>query len=220
MRTIKRYWREIVLVALLALCATPAFAFNSSFGYAAFLQLIGNNAQAQPGTNITTQMTPPVITTASTTGALTQGPLFLEVVATSTTGTSSPSAEYATTTSNNEGITLTWPQVPGASGYLIYISTTTSGNEQGYFLSTTTSQFTLNSTTSPIVGTPLSLGAGFYAALGSGSSSLTTAGPIQASSNATTTNCTTSLDGAQFFNTSNAHLWLCTGAGPTWTLLK
>jgi hypothetical protein len=55
--------------------------------------------------------------------------------------------------------------------------------------------------------------------MGSGSSSIITSGFIQSTESATTSPCTTALNGATFYNTSNSHLWLCTGAGPTWKLI-
>jgi hypothetical protein len=201
-----------------------ASAFNSSFGYAAFLQLIGNNAQIGQGVNITSQIQSPLISAASTTGTLTGGPLYVEVVATSLTGTSSPSNEYATTTSANENLQLTWPTIPGATGYAVYVSTTTPGNEQGVLYATSTSgavntYYSLTSTTSVIYSIPSQSGSGYLTSIGSATSTIQ-APIIAAVSSATTTNCSASINGAQFYNTANSHLWLCTGAGPGWTLIK
>lgn len=209
----------------LIVCATStAFAFNSSFGYGVFLQLIGNNAQIVQGVNITTQIQSPLISAASTTGTLTGGPLFVEVAATSLTGTSSPSNEYATTTDVNENLQISWPPIPGATGFAIYVSTTTAGNEQGVLYATSTSgavnnYFSLTSTSSVIYALPAQSGSGYLVSMGSATSTFE-APIIAAVSSATTTNCTASINGAQFYNTANAHLWLCTGAGPGWTLIK
>jgi hypothetical protein len=60
-----------------------------------------------------------------------------------------PSLEYATTTSINENINVVWAPVPGATGYVIYFGTSTPGSEQAYFIATTTTQYSLNSTSSP-----------------------------------------------------------------------
>lgn len=213
-----------LLFGLFVCGASTALAFNSSFGYSAFLQIVGNNAQVGVGNNITAQLQSPLISAASTTGTLTGGPLFVEVSALSITGTSSPSNEIATTTTVNENLQLSWPTIPGATGYAVYVSTTTAGNEHGVLYATSTAgavntYYSLTSTTSVISGVPSSTGTGFLSSLGSSTSTVETA-IVQAVSSATTTNCTAALNGALFYNTANAHLWLCTGAGPGWTLIK
>ena len=204
-----------------------SFAFGSSFSYAAFQQLISNYiVPFTTSTGYATELQSPVITsTASTTGTLSPGPLFIEIVATTQTGTSSQSNEYATTTSKNENINLYWPPVPGAQAYAIYFGTSTPGSEQAYFEATSTAgvvntQYSLSSTSSPAYYTPAANGEGYYALIGSATTTITTQGLIQAISNATTTACSASVNVAIFYNTANSHLWLCTGSGPTWTVIK
>jgi hypothetical protein len=222
MRTYKGIALGIGIAVLFS--ASVAFAFNSSIGYGVFLQLIGANAQIITPDAITTQLQSPAISAASTTGALQGGPLFIEIVATSYTGTSSPSNELATTTLPLQSLQFSWSTIPGATGYGIYVSTTTSGNEKGLFFATSTNgqvntTYSLNSTSSPLFGTPVLTGTGFLTSDNSSTSTLETP-IIQAVSNGTTTSCTASLNGAQFYNLANSHLWLCTGAGPAWTILK
>jgi hypothetical protein len=222
MKTYKAIAIVIGLAVLFA--ASVAFAFNSSFGYGVFLQLIGSNAQIAQGVSVTTQIQSPLISAASTTGSLTGGLLFVEVAATSLTGTSSPSNEYATTTDVNENLQISWPPIPGATGFAIYVSTTTAGNEKGVLYATSTSgavnnYYSITSTSSVIYALPVQSGSGYLASLGSATSTIQ-APIIAAVSSATTTACSASINGAQFYNTSNAHLWLCTGAGPGWTLIK
>jgi hypothetical protein len=214
----------IGLAIVIFFSGTTALAFNSSFGYASFLQLIGNNAQIGQGVSITSQIQSPLLSAASTTGSLTGGPLYVEVAATSLTGTSSPSNEYATTTDAAENLQLTWPTISGATGYAVYVSTTTPGNEQGVLYATSTSgavntYYSLTSTSSVIYAIPSQSGTGYLASIGSATSTIQ-APLIAAVSSATTTNCSASINGAQFYNTANSHLWLCTGAGPGWTLIK
>jgi hypothetical protein len=214
--------KSIVLGIAIAVLfsASAAFAFESSFGYGVFLQLIGNNAQVQTPIALTTQLQVPVTTAASSTGTLLGGPLWVEVVATSYTGTSSPSTEYATTTNVNEDLKLAWNTVPGATGYGIYISTTTAGNEQGILYATSSAAnginttFDITSTSSVLYGVPSQSGLGFLTSDNSGTSTMATP-LIQAVSNGTTTACTTALSGAQFYNVANSHLWLCTAGA--WT---
>jgi hypothetical protein len=212
------------MAGTLLLSAGVALA-ASSFTYATFQKLIGG-VYVTPVTtaySYATQIQQPVVTsTASTTGSLSGGSLVTEVVATTPTGTSTPSLEIATTTSVNEGLLLKWAPVPGATGYAVYIGTSTPGSEQSYFTATSTSgaantQYTLTSTSSPTYSALAASGSGFYAAMGSASSSIMTSGLIQSSTNATTT-CTTALAGAMFYSTVNAHLWLCTSGA--WALIK
>jgi hypothetical protein len=231
MQMFKRHGLQIALtilsvfaVAYICIEGNTASAFNSSFGYASFLQLIGNNAQIGQGVNITSQIQSPLISAASTTGTLTAGPIYVEIAATSLTGTSSPSNEYATTTSSGENLQLTWPTISGATGYAVYVSTTTPGNEQGVLFATSTNgavntSYSLATTSSVTYAIPSQSGTGYLASIGSATSTIQ-APIITAVSSATTTNCTASINGAQFYNTANSHLWLCTGAGPGWTLIK
>ena len=124
----------------------------------------------------------------------------------------------------NENLQLTWPIISGATGYAIYVSTTTAGNEQGVLYATSTSgavntSYSLTSTSTVTYAIPSQSGTGYLASIGSATSTIQ-APIIAAVSSATTTNCTASINGAQFYNTANSHLWLCTGAGPGWTLIK
>jgi hypothetical protein len=80
--------------------------------------------------------------------------------------------------------------------------------------------YTLTSTSSPTFDIPPHINTGFYTQMGSGSTTISTQGDILMQSVATTTACTTALNGSMFYNTANAHLWLCTGAGPAWTVIK
>ena len=104
------------------------------------------------------------------------------------------------------------------------VSTTTPGNEQGVLYATSTSgavntYYSLTSTSSVIYAIPSQSGLGYLASIGSATSTIQ-APIIAAVSSATTTNCSASINGAQFYNTANSHLWLCTGAGPGWTFNK
>jgi hypothetical protein len=201
----------------------------TSFTYQTFQKLIGTNnvVPISPSYSYATQLQQPSVTAASSTpgGSLTGGRIVAEVVATTPFGTSSPSAEIATTTNPSTSLQLSWPTIPGATGYAVYFGTTTPGSEQAYLVATSTNgavntYYTLTSTTSPNYDVRPHINTGFYTQLGSASSSIATAGNIQTSAAATTTSCTAALNGSIFYNTANAHLWLCTGAGPTWALIK
>lgn len=225
-RSFRRNWRSAALGALFALSimATQAFA-ASSITPGIFVKLVG--LFVQPVTTSysygTPVQQPQAFAIASTSGSLTPGPLLLQVAAVTRTGTSSPSAEVSTTTSASEGLNLSWAPVPGASGYAIYIGTSTPGSERSFFMASSTNGvpnnfYTLTSTSSPTFYTVPGQGAGYYTSMGSGTTSIDTTGLIRAQSSATTT-CTAALNGSVFYNPNNAHLWLCTGAGPSWTLI-
>ena len=228
LKKLNRYHLQGVALGLLIVFSFSgvASAFGSSFSYATFQQLIGNYIVPFATSNgYATELQSPILTSlASTTGSLSKGQLYFEVVATTQNGTSSPSAEIATTTSKNENVNIYWTAVPGAQGYAVYFGTSTPGSEQAYFGATSTAgvpntQYSFTSTSSPTFNVPAPSGAGYYALVGSATSTITTQGLIQATSNATTS-CNASLNGAIFYNTANSHLWLCTGAGPTWTVIK
>lgn len=216
----------IIAIALVFLHLIPQIAdAGSSFTFSLFQQLVGTGiVPTSPSQSYATQLNTPAVNAASTTGSLTGGSLNIRVVATTAFGTSSPSNEVATTTSVNEGLQLTWPTVPGANAYAIYIGTSTPGSEQAYFEATSTagvvnSYYSLTSTSTPTYNALALSGAGFYSAFGSASSTIITSGLIQTVSTATTTPCTTALNGSIFYSSSNSHLWLCTGGGPTWKLI-
>jgi hypothetical protein len=228
METIKRFFVNHLSSIIALAVAIPFCTFaGSSFSYAVFQQLLVGNYIVPTVTSnayATELQQPSVTSTASTTGTLSGGKLYLEVVATTVTGTSSPSAEIATTTSVNENVNIVWSPIPGATGYAVYFGTSTPGSEQSYFAATSTAgvvntQYSLTSTTSPTYNTPSLNGTGYYASIGSGTSSIAVSGQIQVTSNATTT-CSTALNGAIFYSTANSHLWLCTGSGPAWTVIK
>ena len=198
-----------------------AFGFSSiasaatSFTYQTFQKLIGGNnvVPVSPSYSYATQLQQPVASIASTTGSLSGGPLVIKVVADTPFGTSSPSLEISTTTSKTEALQITWPAVPGASGYAIYFGTSTPNSEKAYFVATSTNGavntvYTLTSTSSPNYDLLPHISTGFYSQIGSASSSVATAGNILTQSAATTTPCTTALNGSIFYNTANAHLWL------------
>lgn len=214
-----------VLFGIAIIAASPFVDAASSFTYGVVLQLIGNNIQpTQTSQSYTTQIQSPSITAASSTGTLTGGKIAIKVAGLTSSGTSSPSNEIATTTSINEALRITWPSIPGATGYVVYVGTSTPGSEQSYFMATSTAgvvntQYTLMTTTSPTYYTIPNQGTGFYTSMNSATTTFDTTGLIRAQSSATTT-CTAALNGAMFYNPSNAHLWLCTGAGPAWTLIK
>jgi hypothetical protein len=226
METIKRLAKYGIVGLLLGASAALA---ASSITPGVFTKLVG--LFVQPITTSYSYGTPvqqPVATAASSTaaaGSLTRGPLVIEVAALTLTGTSSPSNEIATSSQGtNSEIHLTWPPVPGATGYAVYIGTTTPGSEHSYFMATSTAGvpntfYTLTSTSSPKYYAIPGQGAGYFSSLGSGTTTLDTTGLIRAQSSATTT-CNASLNGTIFYSTTNSHLWLCTGAGPAWTVIK
>ena len=77
-------------------------------------------------------------------GSLLPGTYFYEVTALTTVsphGESLPSAEVSTQVGTNGAITITWGDVPGATGYRIYRGMNASGTEAGYFSSATASFF-------------------------------------------------------------------------------
>lgn len=222
----RTFWEGLVggVVASILVSALTAFA-ASSFSYGTFLQLIGQNNLAPFITSLsyTNQIQPPIITVASSTsGTLSGGPLQIEVAAVTLSGTSTPSNEFATTTIPNQAMQITWPPIPGASGYAIYVGTSTSGSEAAYLMATSTAgvpntQYTLQSTTTVLLTSVSNQGSGYYTSEGSATTSIDTTGLIRAQSNATTT-CAASIAGSMFYNPNNAHLWLCTGG--VWVVVK
>jgi hypothetical protein len=231
MGIINRFKDAIILGAAIVgiLVGSTAFA-ASSITPGVFTKIVGLFVQPLTTSySYGTQLQTPVVTAASSTnaaGSLTQGRLVVKVAALSLTGTSSPSNEIATSSQGtNSEIQLTWPQVPGATGYAIYIGTSTPGSEQSYLLATSTGGqvnnfYTLVSTSSPTYYAIPGQGAGYYTSANSASTSLDTTGLIRAQQAATTSACATALNGAMFYNAANAHLWLCIGAGPAWTVIK
>jgi hypothetical protein len=222
----RTFWEGLLggVVASILVSALTAFA-ASSFSYGTFLQLIGQNNLAPfiTSLNYTNQLQSPTITVASSTsGTLSGGPLVIEVAALTLTGTSTPSNEFATTTIPNQAMLITWPPIPGASGYAVYVGTSTSGSEASYLMGTSTAgvpntQYTLQSTSSVILTTIQNQGAGYYTTEGSATTSIDTTGLLRAQSNATTT-CVASITGSMFYNPNNSHLWLCVGGA--WVVVK
>lgn len=82
-------------------------------------------------------------------------PIYFEVVAINSTGTTTVSTELSTTTKTGSSrIHFSWTAVPGATGYAIFYSTTTPGAENAYQLATTSNQYDFTSTSSPSYATP------------------------------------------------------------------
>lgn len=231
MATIKEILKALFFtgVGVLLAYSLTASAFTTSFS-GGFETLINNfispNVTSQA---YATQIQSPLLSTklASSTlpatgGALTKGPLQVVIEALTATGTSSPSAEIATTSaSTNSQLYLQWAPVANATGYAVWIGTSTPGSERSYFMATSTAgtvntNYNLTSTSTPTYGV---LGAaGFLTTMGSASSSISTSGLIQSQQAATSTACTTALQGSMFYNTSNAHLWLCQSGA--WAVIK
>jgi len=165
-----------------------------------------------------------------------------------TTTLSSPATvttDASTTQPRPEDIIIKWAAVPGTAGYAVYFATSsaiTAANSQ-YFYSTTTGQYDFSTSTGSLAGyyagtdstafrTLLSPTGTSYIAGGSdtststalaSSSALEVTGSIRVQQKATTTNevnCYAAINGQMFFNAANGHLWICEGAGPTWTLVK
>lgn len=219
-----RNWRYGLLGAVIGITMAVSQAFAATnITPAVVAKIVG--LFVQPITtsySYATQVQTPVLTAASSTtgGSLTVGTLYFEVAALTITGTSSPSNEIATTTvAGSSRIQLTWPAVPGATGYAVYFGTTTPGSENAYFMATSSANtfYTFTSTSSPTFYPVPVQGAGYYSQQGSGTTTLDTTGLIRSQSAATTT-CTTALAGAMFYSTANSHLWLCTGGN--WAVIK
>jgi hypothetical protein len=229
METTKKTLRDLALMlaftcVLIGAGTVTVFA-ASSITPGVFTKLVGLFVQPVTTSNsYGTQVQAPNMAVASSTGSLTGGRLAVQVAALTLTGTSSPSSEIATTTSINEALQITWPTMPGATGYAVYIGTSTPGSEHSYFMATSTggtlnTYYTLAATSSPTYYAIPAQGAGFFSSQGSGTTTLDTTGLIRAQSSATTT-CSAPLNGSIFYSTANAHLWLCTGSGPAWTVIK
>lgn len=104
-------------------------------------------------------------------------PIYFQVAAINRTGTTTPSTEIATTTKTGSSrIHFSWTPVPGATGYAVYYSTTTPGGENAYQLATTTNQYDLTSTSSPLYGRPPAFPSAFAAQLSNGTSSISANG--------------------------------------------
>ena len=216
-----------LIIGVLALMAFAPFAgAASSFVQVNFQKLVGLNlVPVSTNYSYATQLQQPNVTVASTSPAssLSGGKLVLQVAALSATGTSTPSSEYATTTTAKNGLKLSWPTIPGATGYAVYFGTSTPGSEQAYFMATSTAGavntfYWLQSTSSPTYYSIPSSGSGYFASIGSATTTFDTTGTIRAASSATTTACVAANDGAVFYNAANLHLWLCQSAA--WTVIK
>lgn len=217
-----------LIVGILALAAFAPFAgAASSFTYSTFVTIVGTFVQPLvPQWSYGTQLQPATIAVASTTqsgASLSGGKLVIKVLALSATGTSTPSNEYATTTTAANALIISWATVPGATGYAVAFGTSTPGSEHAYFMATSTAgaantTYTLTSTSSPTYYAIPSSGSGFYASLGSGTSTMSTSGAVRLFSAATTTACSEALDGTIFYNEANEHLWLCQSGA--WAAIK
>ena len=137
-----------------------------------------------------------------------------------------------------ENITVKWGNVAGAAGYAVFFSTTTATLDQ-YFLATTTGQFTFSTSSASKTGsyskddttafsTLINPQGTSYINGNNGTATTTIAsssaleinGNLRAQSQSTTTNCYAAINEELFFNQANLHLWVCEGAGPTWTVVK
>ncbi len=93
---------------------------------------------------------------ATTTGSVSVGTIYFEVVATDGTGGTTIGSNLLATTTvyNSAAYNLTWPAIQGAAGYRIYFSTTTPVALTQYFNSTstigTTMAYNFTSTSSPV----------------------------------------------------------------------
>ena len=216
-----------LIIGVLALAAFAPFAgAASSFVQVNFQKLVGLNlVPVSTNYSYATQMVAPTVTAPTVFGAgsLSAGLLKIQVAALSATGTSSPSSEYATTSVASKSIYLSWATIPGATGYAVYVGTSTPGSEQSYFMATSTAgavntNYTLTSTSTPTYYSIPASGSGYFASIGSATTTFDTSGTIRAASSATTTTCGATNRGATFYNSANDLDWLCKAAG--WTVIK
>ena len=179
-------------------------------------------------------------TAATTTGTLASSTAFsVAVAAVDGTGTTTLSAAITQRTdpngNANEGLIVTWPAVPGATGYAVFVATgtvTTASSFSQYFAATTSGQYDLSTTTGSLTGsyTKSDITAFAFKFNPSGTSYIdggngtATGTPLAASGTAleinggfrntevgTTTSCDAQTAGVVFYNTSNAHEWGCNG---------
>lgn len=176
------------------------------------------------------------------TGSITAGgTLYIEVTALDGQGETIASNLLGTTTVASSALQLTWPTVQGATGYRVYISTSTPQALTQYFSATSTSgtpnpYYTLTSTSSPVFvsGPPSSntaysfnaqqsTGIGwFLGKFGVGTSSpqvaLDVASGTMRAYSVSTTSCAAINDGAIFYNATDKHLYVCEAT--TWQIIK
>lgn len=101
------------------------------------------------------------ISNATTTGSVSNGPMYFVVTALDGAGGESVSSNLMASTSpdNTHAWNVRWTAIPGATGYRVYFSTTTTAlNFVQYFNATTTNAYNFTSTSSPIfttVGAPV-----------------------------------------------------------------
>lgn len=218
-----------ILAVALVFAIGPSRIASAATTFAQNLFIIGGGNGNQivpqfPTWSINEPLQPPVLATTATTtgGALgSNSTLYFRVAAITASGTTTASSEIATTTGPaNTAIKLNFTPVANATGYVLYYGTTTPGSEIAY-QATTTPSMVFTSTSTPSYALPQGFTTAFAAQLsGTASTSIDAYGPVRAQLSATTSACTASLNGDIFYSTANAHLWLCTGAGPTWTLIK
>lgn len=138
-----------------------------------------------------------------------------------------------------EIINVKWNRVSGATGYALYFGNSATALSK-YWIATTTDRFYFATSSAAKTGSYTKTDTTAFSTLISPvgpsilRSAVTTAtstliasstvleigGNLRAQSQATTTNCYAALNGSMFYNKKNSHLWVCLGAGPTWTLIK
>jgi hypothetical protein len=171
----------------------------------------------------------------SSIGTLASSTTFaFEVSAVDAQGTTTVSASASAIADQvaTEAILVKWGAVPGALGYVIYISSTTPAAFTQYFYATTSSQYVFATSTGALSGsytkadttafsTIINPAGPSYIEGGNGtatstpiasSTALQVGGNFVVSAPATTTACFAATAGAMFYNTSNSHEWGCNGS--------
>jgi hypothetical protein len=186
-------------------------------------------------------MTPAAIASATTTGGAMASSTteYFAVAALDGFGTTTISNVVTSTTDASstglgaEAFEITWSPVSGSSGYAIFFGTSPTALNS-YFLATTSGAYYATSTSGALAGSYTKSDTTAFSVLLNpngpdyinGNSTATTSvaatstalqvnGNFVVSAPATTTNCYAGTAGAIFYNTSNSHLWGCSGT--TWT---
>ena len=148
-------------------------------------------------------------TPSTTGGTLAANTYFITVTSTNGTGETIPSAEVSKTTTGSTGsIATSWAAVTGATGYKVYIGT--SSGAEGQFFTTATNSFTITTATGtsgtpPLQNTTVDMGSEFDTAVLTLESNIPAGGEIKfpaGSSNIATT------------ATDNSRLISVSGSGP------
>jgi hypothetical protein len=182
--------------------------------------------------------------TSAASGLASSTRFAFEIAAIDANGTTtlSNSLAYTTDASNTQSapevLNISWTPVQGATGYAIFISSTTPDNFGQFFYATTSSTFYFATTSTATGGTYTNTDTTAYSTLinplapsyingGNGTATSTTIasttalqvnGNFSAVSQGTTTACLAGNNGVVFYNLANNVLWLCKNG--TWTAIK